>query len=208
MPFILGRPLGAPNDAAFQRRVLLAALRLLDAPSGPVLADFPEEAPVPGAEEMPGVACPVRFRGPSESRDAGAALAREIEEIAPWYDLARERRGRTTVGSSGLTVEKAARLVGAYLSGNPAPNLDGCSSGETLKLAFEEIRAYYSEAAAARPGGADWQEIIRWFWHDTAAGRAFVALQQACMTRGDESAKLFASRSLVPNSIQRELRKP
>ena len=27
VPFVLGRPFGVPNDAAFQRRVVLAALR-------------------------------------------------------------------------------------------------------------------------------------------------------------------------------------
>ena len=36
VPFRLGRPLGRPGDAAFQHRVIDAALALLDAPSGPV----------------------------------------------------------------------------------------------------------------------------------------------------------------------------
>ena len=43
VPFELGRPLGAPEDPGLQRRVLLAALNLLEAPEGPVLLDFPEE---------------------------------------------------------------------------------------------------------------------------------------------------------------------
>ena len=43
--FELGRPLGVPDDPAFQKRVLLAALRLLDTDSGPVLEDFGEDAP-------------------------------------------------------------------------------------------------------------------------------------------------------------------
>jgi hypothetical protein len=45
VPFDLGRPFAVPHDAAFQRRVLLAVLQLLEAPSGPVLADYPEPAP-------------------------------------------------------------------------------------------------------------------------------------------------------------------
>ena len=41
VPFELGRPLGAPNDQAFQTRVIAAALGLLEAASGPVvLAGF------------------------------------------------------------------------------------------------------------------------------------------------------------------------
>ena len=46
VPFDLGRPLGVPNDAGFQKRVLLSALNLFEETSGPVLVDFPEEAPV------------------------------------------------------------------------------------------------------------------------------------------------------------------
>lgn len=41
VPFPLGRPFGAPDDPALQRRTLLAALKLLEADAGPVLDDFP-----------------------------------------------------------------------------------------------------------------------------------------------------------------------
>ena len=45
-PFMLGRPLGEPNDAAFQRRVLLQALRLLERSDGPVILEhFPDDNP-------------------------------------------------------------------------------------------------------------------------------------------------------------------
>jgi len=41
--FPIGRPLGRPNDAEFQRRVLVTALELFARPSGPVLEDFDEK---------------------------------------------------------------------------------------------------------------------------------------------------------------------
>ena len=50
VPFELGRPLGAPNEPEFQRRVLRECLELLNAESGPVLADFPDTAPGRRAE--------------------------------------------------------------------------------------------------------------------------------------------------------------
>ncbi len=54
VPFELGRPMGVPNDQALQRRILLAALKLLEAGSRPILEDFPEEAPVPkGGDDLP-----------------------------------------------------------------------------------------------------------------------------------------------------------
>ena len=37
VPFMLGRPFGAPGDSAFQRRVLVSALQLLTRSDGPVL---------------------------------------------------------------------------------------------------------------------------------------------------------------------------
>src|SRR5438309_10036453 len=100
VPFELGRPLGCPGDAAFQTRVLRAALQLLEAPSGPVLVDFPDDAPT--AEGSTSLVCPVSFVAPLEDlRDTDllrAALQREIDQLRTWYNLAVTRRGRTTVG--------------------------------------------------------------------------------------------------------------
>jgi len=72
---MLGRPFGVPNDPAFQRRVLSALLQLFAAARGPVLDDYPEEAPAdPGDAE--GYACPVSFARAVDDRAApDAALA-------------------------------------------------------------------------------------------------------------------------------------
>jgi hypothetical protein len=61
VPFELGRPFGPPNDPAFQKRVILATLRLLEAKAGPVLlADFPEDDPreVPDRRWKPPIESP------------------------------------------------------------------------------------------------------------------------------------------------------
>ena len=87
VPFILGRPLGTPGDTAFQRNVLLATLRLLELPAGPVLQDYPHDAPHaadPAALDTEGFACPVNFAGTRSDGDLAAALQREIAELAPW----------------------------------------------------------------------------------------------------------------------------
>ena len=62
--FPLGRPLGKPDDAGFQHRVIDAALNLLTKPSGPVLADYPEDAPLVALSDAP--ACPVSFSKPAK----------------------------------------------------------------------------------------------------------------------------------------------
>lgn len=201
VPFILGRPFGVPGDPAFQRRVLLAVLRLLEAPAGPVLEDYAEEAPAPAAAETEGMACPVSFERTAAPDDIGAALEREIEELAPWHDLATKRRARTTTGLSGMTMEMAAQFVASYLNSKPAQNLDGMNAAETLKIVCDDLRAYYYEAAAAKPGNPDAQAVLHWFWHDTAAGRAFLALQKICLESSDASLQVLGSNSLVPRAI-------
>jgi hypothetical protein len=207
VPFILGRPFGVPGDAAFQKRVLLAVLRLLEAPAGPVLADYAEEAPAPLAEETEGMACPVSFERAAEAGDSGAALAREIEELAPWYDLAMKRRARTTTGLSGMSMDEAAQFIASYLNSSQATNLDGMSAGETLKIVCDDLRAYYYEAAAAQPGNPDAQAVLHWFWHDTAAGGAFLALQKICLASSDQSLQVLGGNSLVPRAIMHALAK-
>ena len=40
VPFPMGFPLGAPNDAGLQHRIIAAALELLDRNDTPILAEF------------------------------------------------------------------------------------------------------------------------------------------------------------------------
>lgn len=198
---MLGRPFGVPNDAAFQERVLLAALRLLEAPSGPVLAEYAEEAPATPAEDAGGQVCPIGFAQDAHTSDLGALLLREVEALAPWHDLALERRGRTAVGLSGVPVETSAAVLSAFVNGDSIAAGDRLSLGEMLKLASEDVRAYYYEAAAAKPGDPDAHAIQSWFWHETAAGRVFLAFQKRAAASADKSLQRLAATSIVPRAI-------
>ena len=202
VPFMLGRPFGAPNAPDFQRKVLRALLELFNRPVGPVLEDFPEDAPVDVVGETT-FACPVNFaRTDAESNDPASAMKREIAQLAPWYDLARKRRGRTTVGVSGLTMEQSADYAGSYAKDAPAPVYDaGLTAGVALKRACDDLKAYYYEAVAAQPGNLSAHEINHWFWFETAAGKAFLSIQQACARSADKSLLPLARISLVPRTI-------
>ena len=57
--FELGRPLGIPDDAPFQRRVVKAALDLLARTDGPLIGDYPEH--VTEAADFTGWACPINL---------------------------------------------------------------------------------------------------------------------------------------------------
>ena len=197
--FMLGRPFGVPNDAAFQARVLTAALRLLEAPSGPVLADYPEDAPA-SDDEAQGVACPVSFAQVADSSPE-AALVREVEELQSWHDRARERRGHSMVGLSKLSPVAAAQALAQFLRDQTITSIDGLNTGETVKLVCEDLRNYYYEAAAARPGTPNADAIQNWFWRDTACGQAFLALYKICIASSDASLQKLQATSLVPRGV-------
>jgi hypothetical protein len=181
---------------------LRALLALFEAPSGPVLEDFPEDAPAAEAQES-GFACPVSFAAPAGS--AGGLVGKvhaEIAGLAPWYDLAKRRRGRTTVGVFGATVAEAARHVASYLSGSPEPPPDpGWSAGVAVKRACDDVKAYYYEAVAAQPGNLAPRAIEEWFWHETAAAQAFLAIREFCLKSDDESLKPLGRLSLIPRFV-------
>lgn len=203
VPFILGRPFGVPNDAPFQRRVLLAALRLLELPqgSGPVLEDFAEDAPQSAAttEEAP-FACPVSFsRTAVNERDA---LLQEIDELASWHRISRERHGRTTAALSGLSASQAAGYLIDFIENNATPLYrEHLARGLSLRLACEDLKAYYLEAVNAQPGHQAAQQAHAWFWRDTVAGRVFVKLREVCLASADETVKQFGLGNLVPRAI-------
>lgn len=201
VPFMLGRPLGAPNEPDFQRRVLRHLLSLFGHP-GPVLEDFPEDAPAGQAEEA-GFACPVSF---APANSTGSSLARavqdEIARLAPWYDLARQRRGRTTIGVFGGGIAEAARHVVSYLDGSPeAPPAADWSAGIAVKRACDDLKAYYYEAVAAQPGNLAPKAIESWFWRDTAAARAMLAIREICLKSKDESLMPLGKLSLIPRFV-------
>jgi hypothetical protein len=205
---MLGRPFGAPDEPAFQSKVLRALLKLFEHPAGPVLEDFPEDAPASAdTGSAAGFACPVSFaRATADDGDLAAALQREIAQLAPWYDLAKKRRGRTTFGISGLSIEDAARHAASYLAATPAaPYAAGLSAGAAVKRACDDVKAYYYEAVAAQPGNLMAREIDDWFWQETAAARVFLAIWQVCLKSSDKSLQPLGKLGLVPRVIQHTL---
>jgi hypothetical protein len=182
VPFDFGRPLGIPGDANFQRRVVVAALGLFEASEGPVLVDYPEQAPL--ADEQTGWTCPVKFPKPVETDDRGAlliALDDELAKLAPWYDRALDKQGGTTVGSSAIAIEEIPAFITAFLDGkvpsNPRPEV---LLSDMLVFACDDLRAYYLEAVSAQPGQAAGVEIVDWFWDETTAAKVLWALRSLC----------------------------
>lgn len=176
--FPLGRPLGKPNDPAFQHDVLARALALLDAPSGPVLVDHPE---VITADDEP-MACslPPRF-----DPDAPPAVD-EARGLRKAYDRARERRGVTSVGRVIGPDDVPAALGVLHAIANGADWKDAGIPGGNTTAVCHDIRTYYEEAAlelvdGPPPGG---RAMEAWYFERTEAGRTVLAARAAIRDQG------------------------
>jgi hypothetical protein len=209
VPFELGRPLGVPNDADFQRRVLLAALRLFEAPRGPIIEDFGEDAPAAPSQDAP-LFCPISIAPPSgeltEAERLRAAFNEEFAAMRSWYDLAVKKRGRTTVGNSGLDLDTLVEFIFPFAEGslpqNPRADL---SLPDVLKLAVDDLKAYYFEAVTAQPGNESLPtlKLVDWFWQETTAGAVLKRVKDTCKASDDGIMQVVGKILLVPTSQRR-----
>ncbi len=209
--FDLGRPFGAPNDVGLQSRVLRAALALLDRADGPViLDDYPEDAPRATAEDMEGLVCPVRLPRPDLSTGTrpNAVVVAEMAALAPWFELGVSRRGRTTVGVSGMEIDKVVEFLAALSSGDVVQPVSGMSVAQTLRFASEDLRTWYVEAASARPGGAASSAAMAdWFWGETAAGALLLSLAPRLAHSPDPELRRLVERAFIPRIHQHRIPK-
>ena len=193
-PFQLGRPLGEPGNAAFQRRVLRHALGLLERTDGPViLEDFPEDAP--NQVDTPG------WQSPRTTRPTGhdaQAFAEELQSLQAAWHGATQRFGRTTVGLSGQDVGAWPAFIEAVLRGElPTVPLHG-TTALAMRFLADDIKALYSEAAQATGPAPSARQIDDWFWSDTAAGQTLRAVREAATSSENNALKTVGGRFFVP----------
>jgi hypothetical protein len=190
--FPLGRPLGTPNDPRFQRRVLEAALTLLERPSAPVLEDFPEtiadQADTPLDCRIP----------PRQDRDAPPAVD-EARGLHAAYERQLAASGRTNVGHviapDGVPDALAALL--ALTEGTP---LEESGLPADLRRIGLDIRAYYEEAAIALAGHVPAaRQAESWLFQRTEAGKLLKRAQAALRQAGAPYATWYY---LVPSTQQ------
>ena len=196
VPFELGRPVGAPNDPVFQKRVLMAALKLFEAKSGPLLEDFPEDAPV-SEGEITALSCPVDFDQKdvelSEIDQLCSAFKKEMMSMSPWYDLAVQKRGRTTCGVSKVELNALGDFICSFLKGETPENpRDDIALPYTLNLATDDLKAYYFEAITTQPGqeSPSGKFLADWFYNDTLAGKVLFTLRDISKKSEDGLMKL------------------
>ncbi|MGH7029124.1 MAG: hypothetical protein ACREEZ_01730, partial [Stellaceae bacterium] len=200
VPFELGRPFGPPNDPAFQRRVVLAALGMLVEDGGPVrIIDFPDDDPRarPDPAWQPPFMPAAVASGSAES--LASRLGAEILLLQGAHRRWMEQRGRSTVGLSGLAIGDCARYVADWLRGKAPPSpRDRFSAPLILRFAVDDLKAYALEAAGAGDAEPASRQLADWLWNETATGAALHALRAVLQAHDDERLRLIVSNFVVP----------
>jgi hypothetical protein len=200
LPFMLGRPLGEPNDAPFQRRVLLQALRLLERSDGPVLLEhFPEDNPswFDRPDWVPAVSLPI----PVAQHGATAweaAFRTELAAVLPVWEGFKARFGRTTVGLAGQPPEAWPAFATSFMNGALPTVAPHDTPALALRFLADDLKALYGEAAQADGPPPSARQIDRWFWRQTVAGHLLIALRGVALESENNALKTVGGRFFVP----------
>jgi hypothetical protein len=200
LDFPMGRPMGKPNDPEYQKKVIRAAFKLLEAKSGPVLEDFSDVIPV--KDGRMGYALPVELViSADEVGDVDALLAEvqnEIEGLRSAYDASVTARGRTTVGASEVAVTDLAPYIAAFVKGDkPGSPRKGMTAIPLLKLVVEDLAAYYTETRTHRDDIDDIELLGKWFWEETKAGQLLMWLEAVSLASEDRVLSQIVEMSLI-----------
>jgi hypothetical protein len=199
VPFQLGRPLGEPEDAAFQLRVLRHALGLLERTDGPViLEDFPDDPS--GWQDAPGWLPPsVPDPGVPASADAWrSAFAAELAALQPVWAQARARFGRSTAGLSFVAPSEWPTLAAAFVAGELPLVAGHATAALALRFLCDDIKAFYGEAGQAVGPAPSSRQLDAWFWRGTLAGQLLLALRATAMASENNAMKTVGGRFFVP----------
>ncbi len=186
VPFPYGMAVGHPGDAAQQRAVLDAAFALLAAPSGPVLADFPDDE-----RDEAGAAIQA---SQVEAKPVEMDVATEVTAMRRYWEQWQEREHRTAVGVTRVNPQRFRGLV-SFLQAFERGEFDADANDrpadipklEFVRLAVLDLRALYTEARLFTHPHESPDDRQRWLWGETALG-AFIRRLGETMAKSDDPA--------------------
>lgn len=175
--FPLGRPIGKPNDAQFQHKVLDRALNLLQSPDQ-VIEDF-AEAIADNTEENFVCSLPPRF---------DAKLHPAVDEargLKQAYDRSVEKLGNRAGAARTIHAEDIPEAIEAFVRiSEGTPWKEAGIPGVPARVA-QDIRGYYEMAAMEIAGHtpAAWAGY-RWYRDETETGKIIKNAQAAMKAAG------------------------
>lgn len=207
VPFELGRPLGTPNDAVFQKRVISSALQLLEVPTGPVLlVDYPHEDPSTADRNdwHPPFNFAETIPNPSNSAQFAAALEAEMQTLAPLHRAFVAANRRTMVGESGMDLDGCRQFLVSYLA-DPATTA-AANPITWVPWVVDDLRYYYLEAMiSAHPVIPSSRQLESWFWDRTVLARGLLALRSRLIADSDTMTRFVGERALLPGPQRHRL---
>ncbi len=195
VPFILGRPFGSPEDASFQHRVLDAALGLFTQTDSPIFSEFSEEAPKISESPEEWV-CPISFNKEKEE-SLLENVKNEIALLKPWFERRKTVFGKTSFGISDVDLEDLAPFIHTFFS----EEQNSKSDSSRLKLATDDLNAFYLEAALQQPSASEISAFENWYWNETAAGELVKKVALHCQKSLDPGLQKTAKLLIVPERI-------
>jgi hypothetical protein len=191
VPFPFGLALGKPNDPELQHHVIAAAFELLQQPSGPVLADFPE-AETPGLLQQASAIKP-------DTVAAELVAADEVTTLRLFYERwIEDHQGRTAVGLSGIPQRRwrgVIRFLQAIARGEDMDMKErpaDVSLPQFIRYCVDDLKAFYYEARMIQKPGTPSEELHAWFWGETAVGQLIPTVGQRLGDSDDPAWKAVA----------------
>ena len=175
--FPLGRPLGVPNDAAFQRRVIERAFDLLQRPEH-TLEDYDV---VIEDDETQALACPLPPRTDPNAHPA----VDEAKGLRPAYERAVAKHGNRTGAVRLLDADAVPAAIEAFVRvAEGKPWKEAGIPGIPARVS-QDIRGYYEMAALeiAAHTPAAWAGY-RWFRDQTKTGEVIRKARDAMRESG------------------------
>ena len=191
VPFELGRPVGPPANPEFQREVLEQALRMVETEENTTIQDFEKNDPryvANPAWTAPGL------------KDH-STVADECAELQSFYQRQCVDKSRTSVGVAKTKITELANLFDEAYTQNSFKKLrDDISARLMFRLAIDDLKAYYIEAALADHNSPSSQQLHDWLWHDTLLGRQMRELRHRFMDSGDVKLTDLGTKFIVPHA--------
>jgi hypothetical protein len=185
VPFPFGHPLGEANEPELQTHIMRAALALLDAPSGPVLVDYPEDIYAGQDINLPQASS-------VQQPDLSADVAFEVTTLRPYYmQWVSAHAGRTAVGVTRVDQRRfrgLVRLLEAYADGRDidVPEWNkAVPLPQFVRWAADDLKAFYLEARMQQKPTASFQELNGWLWSRTALSNLLRAVRDRMRSQQD-----------------------
>lgn len=187
--FELGRPLGAPENSEFQLEVLTTALQLIETQTEPGIVDF--EKTDPRAESDP------KWTAPKIAKTD--SITNEVIALKPYYQAQCVNKSRTSVGVAKIPIVDSAALLDSAIAGEAlSSSREDISPVLMLRLAMDDLKAYYIEAALGK-GNPSSRQVYNWFWLESQLGQQIRELRKKYMKSDDTKLAALGERFSVPH---------